>query len=1154
MASISTKAHIVTEDPLERGLRNLVNFGHTVGHALEAVLTPAILHGECVAIGMVLEAEISRALGHLSNAAVARVQRCLAAHGLPTTVADPRIQRAPGAAALTVERLLDVMRVDKKNAGAAKKVVLLSRIGATLEQRATAVDDAVIAMVLSPSVLVRPAANAATTPRTITPPGSKSISNRALVLAALGSGTCRLKGLLHSDDTRYMMAALSDMNGATFAYEDGGETLVVQGGGGKLSRPTDGKALYLGNAGTAARFLTTVCTLIQPSADGAAKPTFVTGNARMKQRPIQPLLTALTANGAQLDSVEQSGFLPLAIMPTGLRGGKVELAASLSSQYVSSILLAAPYAKEPVELHLVGDAVISQPYIDMTVAMMRSFGVEVERVGERVYRVPRAVYRNPAEYVVEADASSATYPLALAAVTGSTVVVERVGSASLQGDAQFARLILEPMGCTVEQTATSTKVTGPAVGQLRAPPGDTDMETMTDASLTAACIAAVATGTTRIVGIANQRVKECDRIAALVAQLARLGVHASELPTGIEVVGVRPEQLTAEARIHCYDDHRIAMAFSVLAAATGGPGAIIDERRCVEKTWPSWWVDAATLGVALAPADAPRDSGPHASTSTVKAHQAGADPAWPPGKYAEDASILLVGMRGSGKTFTGTIAAFTLGRTLVDADVYFEQRTGLNPRDYVHRHGWPAFRVDELKYLRELLDECATGHVIPLGGGVVETVQAHDLLREYAETRGPVINVMRDIDEIIEYLDTETGRPSLGAPIPEIAARRAPLFKQCSTFDFISHTGFKAVKAGETNGHAEPTERIQSVSQMIGNKESIRRTFRFITGTAHNHVDLTRADRPTYFLALTFPDLTPVLDLVDDFTVGVDAIELRVDLLSPDGRQPTSAQIPPLEYVGQQLAALRQRTSLPIIFTVRTVAQGGKFPDSAEHAYFEFVHQALRWACEYVDLEGQWSDELLEGVVAAKGSSLLICSAHDWTGDMRWDGPGAHKVYDRLDRFGDIVKIVGTASSVQDNYDLLAFRDRIAKAGKTKPLLTINMGVQGQLSRVLNPVLSPVTHPLMPGRAAPGQLTFAEIQSAMHLIGQSPRRKFCLFGTPIAHSKSPLLHNTGFQLLGLPHEYGRHETPTVDQSVVDFIRSPDFGGASVTIPHKVCVG
>ena len=211
----------------------------------------------------------------------------------------------------------------------------------------------------------------------------------------------------------------------------------------------------------------------------------------------------------------------------------------------------------------------------------------------------------------------------------------------------------------------------------------------------------------------------------------------------------------------------------------------------------------------------------------------------------------------------------------------------------------------------------------------------------------------------------------------------------------------------------------------------------------------------------------------------------------------------------------------------------------------------MRWACEYVDLEGQWSDELLEGVVAAKGSSLLICSAHDWTGDMRWDGPAAHKVYDRLDRFGDIVKIVGTAQSVQDNYDLLAFRDRIAKAGKTKPLLTINMGVQGQLSRVLNPVLSPVTHPLLPGRAAPGQLTFAEIQSAMHLIGQTPRRQFCLFGTPIAHSKSPLLHNTGFQLLGLPHQYGRHETPTVDQSVVDFIRAPDFGGASVTIPHKV---
>ena len=224
----------MTEDPLERGLRNLVNFGHTIGHAIEAVLTPHILHGECVAIGMVLEAEISRALGYLSNAAVARLQRCLSAHGLPTTTSDPRIVRAPGHDELGVARLLDVMRVDKKNAGNKKKIVLLSKIGATVEQKATEVDDSIISLVLSPSVRVS-AAPAGSPVRTITPPGSKSISNRALVLAALGSGTCRLRGLLHSDDTRYMMAALADMNGASFAFEGDGDCLVVRGGGGKLS-------------------------------------------------------------------------------------------------------------------------------------------------------------------------------------------------------------------------------------------------------------------------------------------------------------------------------------------------------------------------------------------------------------------------------------------------------------------------------------------------------------------------------------------------------------------------------------------------------------------------------------------------------------------------------------------------------------------------------------------------------------------------------------------------------------------------------------------------------------------------------------------------------------------------------------------------------
>ena len=200
----------MTIDERETGLRNLVNFGHTIGHAIEAVLTPTILHGECVSIGMILEAEISRQMGILSQVGVGRLNRCLKAYNLPVTLADPRISTISASKLLTVDRLLDIMRIDKKNSGPEKKIVILSRIGATYEQKATVVRDAIIAKTLSEAAKVIPSLPK-NHPVKMQTPGSKSISNRVLVLAALGKGTCRLRNLLHSDDTQVMMAALNEL-------------------------------------------------------------------------------------------------------------------------------------------------------------------------------------------------------------------------------------------------------------------------------------------------------------------------------------------------------------------------------------------------------------------------------------------------------------------------------------------------------------------------------------------------------------------------------------------------------------------------------------------------------------------------------------------------------------------------------------------------------------------------------------------------------------------------------------------------------------------------------------------------------------------------------------------------------------------------------
>jgi pentafunctional AROM polypeptide len=204
------KAHIVTIDERETGLRNLVNFGHTIGHAIEAVLTPSVLHGECVSVGMILEAEVARSLGVFGQVGVGRLTRCLKAYNLPVSLEDPRVKSVPAAKLLGVEKLLDIMRVDKKNSGTAKKIVILSSIGATYEQKATVVADSVITKVLSEAVKLA-SGTPSKNPVHMATPGSKSISNRALVLAALGTGTCRLKNLLHSDDTQVMMNALLEL-------------------------------------------------------------------------------------------------------------------------------------------------------------------------------------------------------------------------------------------------------------------------------------------------------------------------------------------------------------------------------------------------------------------------------------------------------------------------------------------------------------------------------------------------------------------------------------------------------------------------------------------------------------------------------------------------------------------------------------------------------------------------------------------------------------------------------------------------------------------------------------------------------------------------------------------------------------------------------
>lgn len=411
-------------------------------------------------------------------------------------------------------------------------------------------------------------------------PGSKSLSNRMLLLAALAEGETRLENVLDSDDITVMVAALRQM-GVSVSGDLQSGVLTVVGCGGPLravgAQPVDHE-LFLGNAGTAMRPLTAALTL------GEGRYT-LRGVPRMHERPIGDLVEGLRQLGADITCLEQEGFPPLRIDARGLSGGEAAISGTTSSQFLTALLLAAPYAQGPVTLRIT-DRLVSVPYVSMTIALMERFGVQVTREGwERFHIVPQ-LYRSPGRALVEGDASSASYFLGGAALTGRSVRVRGCGSDSLQGDARFAE-VLERMGATVTWESGAITVTGPS-GPLQGI--DADLVSMPDAAMTLAVVALFAQGPTTLRGIANWRVKETDRMAAVSTELEKLGARTE---VGEDHLVVHPPERLRTASIKTYDDHRMAMAFSL--AACGDVPVIIEDPGCVAKTFPDYFQVLAGL-------------------------------------------------------------------------------------------------------------------------------------------------------------------------------------------------------------------------------------------------------------------------------------------------------------------------------------------------------------------------------------------------------------------------------------------------------------------------------------------------------------------------------------------------------------------------------
>ena len=410
---------------------------------------------------------------------------------------------------------------------------------------------------------------------TVEVPGSKSITQRALIAAALAKGESTLIGPLASEDTDYTAKALRAMG---IVIDEGRDRWQVHGNGGRIAAPAT--EIYLGNNGTATRFLTSVAAL--------GRGFFlINGDHRMTERPIDPLMTALKGWGVKIRSINNTGCPPLEIQAAGLAGGPTVLPEGKSSQYLSSLLLVAPYAREPAELKVEGE-VLSKPYVTMTLAVMKDFGVEAGANPElNQFQIPRGCYQGR-EYQVEGDASSASYFWAAAAVTGGRVTVANVPSPSLQGDAVLVD-ILARMGCLVERGSQGITVAAPA--PLRGV--EVDMGDCPDVVPTLAVVAALAQGRTVIRNIAHLRIKECDRLQVMARELAKLGVAAEEGPDFLVIDGRGPDHHYHGAQIATYNDHRIAMSFALAGLAV--PGIRIENPACVVKSFPDFWQRLARL-------------------------------------------------------------------------------------------------------------------------------------------------------------------------------------------------------------------------------------------------------------------------------------------------------------------------------------------------------------------------------------------------------------------------------------------------------------------------------------------------------------------------------------------------------------------------------
>ena len=708
--AVELKAQVVEQDEFEAGLRMILNFGHTVGHAVEAELQD-FNHGLCVGIGMYVEVEMASYLNK-TEIDPEEFKEMLNQYELPWKVPD-----IPG------HLLLAKAKLDKKRRSDSIPIFVPHKIG-HIKPVAINVSDSDFLLLCSNSISVSGSPSSFEGVRI---PGSKSLTNRYILLSALCKEPTFIKDPLVSEDTLVMIDCLTSMGLCTIEKKEGG--LLVTG----LEFSNKNSELYVSNAGTVARFLAMTCLLMKGN-------TVMRGSKRMHERPIKDLIDAINITGVRGKYLGNPGHLPIEIVGGGFQGGEVHIDGSISSQYVSSILMAAPFFENNTTVNLTRqDEPTSFSYIKMTVLAMQQFGASIQMLSPSKYLIENKGYKSPGTVTVEPDAGSASYLFAMAALHQTSIEVSGLTTSSMQGELEFVK-VLSAMGCEVEISNNSTKITGRPLH-----PVSVDMNNCTDSFITASVLMACCEGASEIKGIANQRLKESNRILAVVTELGKLGIYAEETQDGLIIHG---GGLKGHAEIFTYNDHRIAMGFSILSSVR--PGINILDKHVVCKTFPSYWKTLNNCGFQLEPASRART-----------------------GK-----NLVIIGMRGVGKSTQGRTLAHELGWQCVDIDSMVQERLNVQSlAQWIEENGINEFRHLEYDELAKYINHENT--VIVCGGGIVEYSKAIPLLYNHF----PVVWIRSPKDIAKKNLEEESPH-RFSINFDEAYQRRKPLYEKVSDFQF----------------------------------------------------------------------------------------------------------------------------------------------------------------------------------------------------------------------------------------------------------------------------------------------------------------------------------------------------------------------------------